>query len=103
MCFLNLTLPLQAHIRGGGEMGRVWYEDGKYLKKENTFLDFIACAEHLVKGGYTSPQHLAIEGRSAGGLLIGAVCNMRPELFHSAILGVRAALPQPVVLHLMVL
>jgi oligopeptidase B len=70
-------------------MGREWYEDGKYLKKKNTFLDFIACAEHLVKVKYTCPKRLAIEGRSAGGLLIGAVCNMRPDLFHSAILGVR--------------
>lgn len=69
-------------------MGREWYEDGKYLKKKNTFLDFIACAEHLVQARYTCPERLAIEGRSAGGLLIGAVCNMRPDLFHSAILGV---------------
>ncbi|GAX79477.1 hypothetical protein CEUSTIGMA_g6918.t1 [Chlamydomonas eustigma] len=77
-----------AHIRGGGEMGRSWYENGKYLNKKNTFLDFIACAEHLIKQKYTTPKRLAIEGRSAGGLLIGAVCNMRPDLFHSAILGV---------------
>ncbi|KAG1666918.1 hypothetical protein FOA52_005978 [Chlamydomonas sp. UWO 241] len=76
------------HIRGGGEMGRLWYENGKYLKKKNTFLDFIACAEHLIAEKYTSPQHLAIEGRSAGGLLIGATVNMRPELFKAAIAGV---------------
>ncbi len=59
-------------------MGRLWYENGKYLLKKNTFLDFIACAEHLIRAKYTSPKRLAIEGRSAGGLLIGAVCNMRP-------------------------
>ncbi|KAI3426332.1 hypothetical protein D9Q98_008705 [Chlorella vulgaris] len=77
-----------AHIRGGGEMGRRWYEDGKYLKKTNTFTDFIACAEHLVTHKYTSPQKLCIEGRSAGGLTMGAVINMRPDLFAAAILGV---------------
>eukprot|EP00955_Chlamydomonas_euryale_P116562 366426-Chlamydomonas_euryale.AAC.26 len=76
------------HIRGGGEMGRLWYENGKYLHKKNTFLDFIACAEHLIQKKYTSPEHLAIEGRSAGGLLIGATINMRPELFKVAIAGV---------------
>lgn len=75
-------------MRGGGEMGRAWYEDGKYLKKKNTFLDFIACAEFLIKGKYTSPSRLAINGASAGGMLIGAVCNMRPDLFHAAVLGV---------------
>ncbi|PRW44843.1 prolyl endopeptidase-like isoform A [Chlorella sorokiniana] len=77
-----------AHVRGGGEMGRRWYEAGKYLKKKNTFTDFIACAEHLVAHKYTSPQRLCIEGRSAGGLTMGAVVNMRPDLFHAAILGV---------------
>ncbi|GBF88888.1 oligopeptidase B [Raphidocelis subcapitata] len=77
-----------AHIRGGGDMGRLWYEDGKYLKKKNTFTDFIACAQHLVDNGYTSPQSLCIEGRSAGGLLMGAVLNMRPDLFHAALAGV---------------
>jgi oligopeptidase B len=70
------------HIRGGGEMGRAWYEDGKLLKKKNTFTDFIACAEHLIAKGYTSPEKLAIQGGSAGGLLMGAVTNMRPDLFH---------------------
>ena len=111
---------------GAGEMGRRWYEDGKYLKKKNTFTDFVACAEHLVAERFTSPQHLCIEGRSggrarppqahrvhslalstrskpgqtnsgpfcslrapaAGGLTMGAVINMRPDLFNAAILGV---------------
>lgn len=70
-----------AHIRGGGEMGRKWYEDGKLLKKKNTFTDFIACTEHLISERYTSKDKLAITGGSAGGLLMGAVINMRPELF----------------------
>ncbi len=70
-----------AHIRGGGEMGRVWYEDGKFLKKKNTFTDFIACGEHLIAQQYTSKEHIAINGGSAGGLLMGAVTNMRPDLF----------------------
>ncbi|HUU46257.1 MAG TPA: S9 family peptidase [Acidobacteriota bacterium] len=70
-----------AHVRGGGEMGRWWYEDGKWLKKKNTFTDFIACAEHLVAQGYTSPEKLVMSGGSAGGLLVGAVVNMRPDLF----------------------
>ncbi|MBN2621464.1 S9 family peptidase [candidate division WOR-3 bacterium] len=74
-----------AHIRGGGEMGRYWYDQGKLLKKMNTFTDFLACAEHLIKEGYTSPDHIAITGGSAGGLLIGAVLNMKPQLFHTAI------------------
>ena len=74
-----------AHVRGGGEMGREWYEDGKFLNKTNTFTDFIACAERLVELGYTSPRRLAIRGRSAGGLLIGAVINMRPDLFACAV------------------
>ncbi len=74
-----------AHVRGGGEMGREWYEDGKFLSKMNTFTDFIACAERLVELGYTSRGRLAIRGRSAGGLLIGAVINMRPELFGCAV------------------
>jgi oligopeptidase B len=74
-----------AHVRGGGEMGREWYEDGKFLRKTNTFTDFIACAERLVELGYTNPRRLAIRGRSAGGLLIGAVLNMRPDLFACAV------------------
>ena len=70
-----------AHIRGGSELGRPWYEDGKLLRKKNTFTDFIACAEALVKGRYTRPAQLAINGGSAGGLLMGAVANLRPDLF----------------------
>jgi len=77
-----------AHIRGGQEMGRYWYEDGKLLKKKNTFTDFIDCAEHLVAGGYTSPDRLAAQGGSAGGLLMGAVVNMRPDLFRAVIAAV---------------
>jgi oligopeptidase B len=74
-----------AHVRGGGEMGRGWYEDGKFLHKANTFTDFIACAERLIHLGFTTPDRLAIRGRSAGGLLIGAVVNMRPDLFGCAV------------------
>ena len=74
-----------AHVRGGGEMGREWYENGKLLLKRNTFTDFIACAEHLVANGYTTPSCLAVRGRSAGGLLIGAVLNERPDLFGCAV------------------
>jgi len=74
-----------AHVRGGGEMGRGWYEDGKFLHKINTFTDFIACAERLIHLGFTTPDRLAIRGRSAGGLLIGAVVNMRPDLFACAV------------------
>ncbi len=74
-----------AHIRGGSEMGRQWYEDGKFLKKKNTFTDFINCAEHLVKEKYTASDKLAIAGGSAGGLLMGAVVNMRPELFNTVV------------------
>ena len=74
-----------AHVRGGGEMGREWYENGRLLRKRNTFEDFIACAEHLVAQRYTTPERLAIRGRSAGGLLIGAVLNMRPDLFGCAV------------------
>ncbi|MGE5616890.1 MAG: prolyl oligopeptidase family serine peptidase [Bacillota bacterium] len=70
-----------AHIRGGGDRGRYWYDDGKLMKKKNTFTDFIACAEYLVKRRYTAPDRLAIQGGSAGGLLMGAVVNMRPDLF----------------------
>lgn len=74
-----------AHIRGGEEMGRQWYEDGKLLKKKNTFTDFIDCAQYLIDLKYTSPQHLYCMGGSAGGLLIGAVVNMRPDLFNGAV------------------
>ncbi|MCZ0933140.1 MAG: prolyl oligopeptidase family serine peptidase, partial [Oligoflexia bacterium] len=74
-----------AHIRGGSERGRLWYEEGKFLKKKNTFTDFIACAEHLIEKSYSSPEHLYIMGESAGGLLMGAVLNERPDLFHGAV------------------
>jgi len=77
-----------AHIRGGSDMGRAWYEDGKLLKKKNTFTDFIACAEHLVAQKYTRPDRLFAAGASAGGLLMGAVVNMRPDLFKGVIAGV---------------
>jgi oligopeptidase B len=70
-----------AHVRGGGEMGRPWYEDGKELRKVNTFDDFIACAEHLVAEQFTSPERLVARGGSAGGMLMGAVANRRPDLF----------------------
>ena len=70
-----------AHIRGGGEMGRRWYEDGKLLHKTNTFTDFVACAEHLVAQGWTSPSRLIARGGSAGGLLMGAVANIAPQDF----------------------
>lgn len=78
-----------AHIRGGEEMGRQWYEDGKLLKKKNTFTDFIDCSKFLIAQKYTSPEHLYAMGGSAGGLLMGAVINMNPELYH----GVIAAVP----------
>ncbi|MEL7531418.1 MAG: S9 family peptidase [Bacteroidota bacterium] len=77
-----------AHIRGGEEMGRFWYDEGKLLKKKNTFTDFIACAEHLLESGYTEGEKLFISGGSAGGLLVGAVINMRPKLFYGAIAAV---------------
>jgi oligopeptidase B len=74
-----------AHVRGGEEMGRDWYENGKLLHKRNTFGDFIAVAEHLVAEGYTSPDRLVINGGSAGGLLVGAVTNQRPDLFAAVV------------------
>jgi oligopeptidase B len=74
-----------AHVRGGEEMGRAWYEDGKLLNKQNTFTDFITAAEHLVAEGYTSSDRLAINGGSAGGLLVGAVTNLRPDLFTAVV------------------
>ena len=77
-----------AHIRGGEDLGRAWYEDGKLLKKRNTFTDFIACTEHLVQQKYTSPAHLYAMGGSAGGLLMGAVINMRPDLFNGVVANV---------------
>ena len=74
-----------AHIRGGQEMGRYWYEDGKMMKKKNTFTDFIDCAEFLLANKYTSKEHLYTSGGSAGGLLMGAVVNMRPDLWHGVV------------------
>ena len=74
-----------AHVRGGQELGRAWYEDGKLLTKLNSFHDFIDCAEHLVRTGWTLPDRLFAQGGSAGGLLVGAVANMRPELFHAVV------------------
>jgi oligopeptidase B len=73
------------HIRGGGEMGRAWYEAGKLRHKANTFTDFIACAEHLIEAGWTSSERLTIFGGSAGGLLVGATINLRPDLFRAAV------------------
>ncbi|HRR93551.1 MAG TPA: S9 family peptidase [Bacteroidales bacterium] len=78
-----------AHVRGGSEMGRQWYENGKLLKKKNTFTDFIDCALFLINEKYTSPDRLFAQGGSAGGLLMGAIVNMRPDLFK----GVIAAVP----------
>ena len=77
-----------AHIRGGGELGKRWHDAGRMMNKRNTFTDFIAAADHLVKEGYTATERLVIEGGSAGGLLIGAVLNLRPDLCHAAILRV---------------
>jgi oligopeptidase B len=87
--FIRRSIPLInrgfiyaiAHIRGGQELGRAWYEDGKFLKKKNTFYDFISTAEWLIKSKWTSPDQIAIMGGSAGGMLMGAVINMRPDLF----------------------
>lgn len=74
-----------AHIRGGEDLGRPWYEDGKLLQKKNTFTDFIDCSRFLIDQKYTSPEHLYAEGGSAGGLLMGAVINMNPELYNGVI------------------
>ncbi|RAE38889.1 oligopeptidase B, partial [Burkholderia multivorans] len=70
-----------AHVRGGGEMGRHWYDEGKTTAKVTTFTDFIAVARHLVEAGWTTPEQLVATGGSAGGLLMGAIVNMAPELF----------------------
>ncbi len=78
-----------AHVRGGGELGRGWYENGRTLTKRNTFTDFVACADHLLEHGYTSADRLAARGGSAGGLLMGAVANLAPERFRA----VHAAVP----------
>lgn len=77
-----------AHVRGGEEMGRSWYEEGKLLQKQNTFRDFIRCAEFLIEKGYTSSDRLFAQGRSAGGLLMGVVVNTRPDLFKGVLAGV---------------
>jgi oligopeptidase B len=74
-----------AHIRGGGDMGKIWHEQGRMMQKMNTFTDFIACAEHLVAGKWTEPAKLVITGGSAGGLLMGAVTNLRPDLFRAVV------------------
>jgi len=74
-----------AHIRGGEDLGRQWYDNGKLLKKKNTFTDFIDCSRFLIGQKYTSAEHLYAEGGSAGGLLMGAVANMAPELYHGII------------------
>jgi oligopeptidase B len=74
-----------AHLRGGGEMGKPWHDDGRLMKKRNTFTDFIAAAEQLVARQYTASDRLVIEGGSAGGLLMGAVTNMRPDLFKAVV------------------
>ena len=77
-----------AHVRGSEYLGRKWYEEGKLLKKRNTFYDFISCSEHLIEINYTSKKHLYAYGGSAGGLLMGAVVNMRPDLYNGVILAV---------------
>ena len=74
-----------AHVRGGEELGREWYERGKLLNKKNTFADFIDCAEYLLREGYTNQERLFAMGGSAGGLLMGAVVNMRPDLFKGVV------------------
>jgi oligopeptidase B len=74
-----------AHIRGGEEMGRQWYEDGKMMKKKNTFTDFIDCGKFLIDQKFTSKEHLYAQGGSAGGLLMGAVINMAPEIWNGVI------------------
>lgn len=78
-----------AHVRGGSEMGRHWYENGKFFHKKNTFTDFIDATEHLIAEGYCDPQHVYAQGGSAGGLLMGAIANMRPDLYR----GIHAAVP----------
>ncbi|NNU26573.1 prolyl oligopeptidase family serine peptidase [Isoptericola sediminis] len=77
-----------AHVRGGGELGRAWYEGGRLEHKRNTFTDFVACARHLVDAGWTSPERMVADGGSAGGLLMGAVTNLAPELFAGVLAGV---------------
>jgi len=94
--FLSMRLSLLdrgfvfaiAHVRGGGEMGRHWYEQGKLRHKTNTFTDFLSCAKYLVRRKYTSAGNIAAYGGSAGGLLMGAVANMRPDLFRCVVASV---------------
>jgi oligopeptidase B len=74
-----------AHIRGGGEMGKRWHDEGRMKSKMNTFTDFVACAEHLVRTGWAARDRVAIQGGSAGGLLMGAVTNLRPDLFRAVV------------------
>jgi oligopeptidase B len=83
----------QAHVRGGGELGRRWWEEGRLLHKWNTFTDFIACAEHLIANGYTAPDRLLARGASAGGLLAGVVATQRPDLFRAIVADVPAVDP----------
>ena len=86
LCLLDRGVVFAvAHVRGGGELGKAWHDEGRMGKKMNTFTDFIAAAEDLIARGWTSPGRLAIEGRSAGGLLVGAAVNLRPDLFRAAI------------------
>ncbi len=89
LCLLDRGVAFAiGHVRGGGEFGRAWYDGGRLLNKRNTFADFIACAEFLIRQGYTTPERLAVTGGSAGGLLIGAVLNLRPDLCRAALLEV---------------
>jgi oligopeptidase B len=74
-----------AHVRGGGEMGRRWYEEGKLAAKPNTFTDFVACARSLIEDGWTAPDRLVARGGSAGGLLVGAAANLAPDLFRAVV------------------
>jgi len=83
----GLTIAI-GHVRGGGDLGKRWHDEGKMLKKRNTFTDFIAVADALIAQRYTASERLVIEGGSAGGLLIGAVLNLRPDLAHGALLRV---------------
>jgi oligopeptidase B len=89
LCLLDRGVAFAiAHVRGGGEFGRAWYDGGRLMHKRNTFTDFIACAEFLIREGYTARERLAITGGSAGGLLMGAVLNLRPELCRAALIEV---------------
>jgi oligopeptidase B len=84
-----------AHPRGGGELGRRWYLDGKLLNKRNTFLDTLAVVDHVVANRWASPRRVAIRGGSAGGLLVGACMTMRPELFAAVVAGVPLSMLSP--------